>query len=99
MADETTYDSEINQRAHRPGQEGAVNRGPQHAVPSEGDERHHVSPPTRSAFGADSASDPAPKAAPSAAAAPASDTLGMGGIRGASHEHAIMDTVGKDETG
>jgi hypothetical protein len=97
MADKTTYDSEINQAAHRPGQEGAVNRGPQHAVPSEGDERHHVSPPTRSAFGADSVSDPPPKTAPAPAAEPAES--GDFGIGGRQREHAITEAVDKAVTG
>lgn len=55
---------------HKPGMEGVVNRGPQHAVPSEGDSRDSsgnrtgarrtVSAPTQSAFGPASASDPPP---------------------------------------
>jgi len=102
MADETTYDSEMNQPSHRPGQEGAVNRGAQHAVPSEGDERHHVSPSTRSAFGPDSASDPAPKVAPAAPAAPAGGEpaeSGDFGVGGRQREHAITEAVDKAVTG
>lgn len=97
MADKTTYESEMRQPSHRPGQEGAVNRGPQHAVPSEGDARHHVAPPTRSAFGADSVSDPPPKSAPPATAAPAES--GDFGIGGRQREHAIMEATDKAVTG
>ncbi len=96
MADKVTYDSEMNQAAHRPGQEGAVNRGPQHAVPSEGDDRHHVSPPTRSAFGADSASDPAPKSAPRPAPATNTAEPSMGNKAG---YDPIQSAVDKAQTG
>lgn len=94
----TTYDQEINQTAHRPGMEGVVNRASStdDARDSSGNRtaaRPTVSPPTRSAFGPDSASDPAPKAAPTPAAAPAApDGSGTGGRQ---REQAIMDTVDK----
>lgn len=51
---ETTYESEMSQPVHRPGMERVVNR-------TNPDGTRQVSPPTRSAFGADSASTPAPK--------------------------------------
>lgn len=61
-----TYESEINQPVHRPGMEGVVNRG---SMASSDDEpRHVVSPPTQSAFGPASASDPAPKTPPKSSA-------------------------------
>lgn len=70
MPDKTTYQSEMNTPAHKPGMQGVVNRGPQHAVPSDGDTRDSsgnrqgarrtVSAPTQSAFGAASKSDPPP---------------------------------------
>lgn len=69
----TSYDAEINQPAHRPGMEKTVNRvvatdDPRDQAGSRTAGRPQVSPPTRSAFGADSSSAPAPKAPPAAAA-------------------------------
>jgi hypothetical protein len=72
MPDKVTYDSEMNQSVHRPGMEKVVNRADD-ARDSSGNReggRRSVAPPTRSAFGADSTSDPAPKEeAPSASPA------------------------------
>ena len=96
MADKITYDSEINQPAHRSGMSDAVNRGPQHAVPSEGDERHHVSPSTRSAFGADSLGDPPPKTPPKASPSPNASEPTMGNKAG---YDPIQDAVDKAQTG
>jgi hypothetical protein len=103
MAD-PTYESEINQPAHRPGMEGAVSRGPQHAVPSEGDPRDSsgnrqggrrtVSPPTRSAFGADSASDPAPHNPAASGSSGTPDELPVGS-GGRAREAAIDEVVSK----
>lgn len=93
--DDTTYESEMNQPVHRPGMEGVVNRGTDARDQSGNREgpRRTVSPPTRSAFGADSASDPAPKAPPKAA--PASPSPDGSGIGGRQREQAIMDEVAK----
>jgi hypothetical protein len=56
--------------------------------------RRTVSPPTRSAFGPDSASDPAPpKTPPPAAAAPSSPGSGRGGRQ---RTQAIEDAADKD---
>jgi hypothetical protein len=65
---ETTYHSEINQPAHRPGMESVVNRGGDARDQSGNREgpRRTVGAGTQSAFGPASASDPAPKAAPAA---------------------------------
>lgn len=96
MADKTTYESEMNQSAHRPGMEGVVNRGD--ARDSSGNregERRAVSAPTRSAFGADSASDPAPKAAPAPAAAPKTDPLSIVGATRDTQYSKIVDDATK----
>jgi hypothetical protein len=102
MSDTTDYAKEMSTPAHKPGMQNVVNRGPQHAVPSEGDARDSdgnrqgprrtVSPPTQSAFGPASASDPAPAAA--AKAAPSQSTS-VSGIGGRMREQQIMDTVDK----
>lgn len=94
MPKETTYADEINQTAHRPGMEHVVNRGDDARDQSGTREgvRRQVSPPTRSAFGADSASDPAPKE--EAAAAPPAPEV-MSGIGGRQREAKIMDEVEK----
>lgn len=65
-----TYESEMSQPVHRPGMEGVVNRQ-QPAADADDEPRHTVSPPTRSAFGAASRSDPAPAAPAKPAATPA----------------------------
>jgi hypothetical protein len=93
MAD-PTYESEMNQPVHKPGMESVVNRGaaaddPKDSSGNRSGPRRAVSPPTRSAFGADSASDPAPKAPPQAPA-PTPDASGIGGRM---REQQIMDTV------
>lgn len=105
MPDKTTYESEMNTPAHRPGMEGVVNRGgknlathgtgvqddPKDASGNREGARRTVAPPTQSAFGPRSASDPAPKApAPAPAPAPSSDGSGIGGRM---REQKIMDTV------
>ena len=105
MPNPTTYQSEMATPAHKPGMEGVVNRGPQHAVPSEGDARDSsgnrqgarrtVSAPTQSAFGPASASDPAPPPAPPAAKPAPSQTTDASGIGGRMREQKIMDTVDK----
>lgn len=98
-----TYQSEMSQPVHQPGMEGPVNRGPQHAVASEGDERDSsgnregarrtVSAPTQSAFGPVSKSDPPPKSTPApAAAAPAEDSPGAG-IGGKIRTQKILSQV------
>lgn len=105
MADQHTYDSEMSQPSHRPGMEGAVNRatagaggtsvgqGPRKVAAALDDGRNVASPPTRSAFGADSRSDPAPKAQPTPAAPQAAaDSSGVGGRM---REQHIMDEVAK----
>jgi hypothetical protein len=91
MAD-PTYESEMNQPVHRPGMEKVVNRGDDARDQSGNREgaRRAVAPPTRSAFGADSASDPAPKAAPAVAAPPPAPVSGVGGRM---REQAITDIV------
>lgn len=68
-----TYESEESQPAHRPGMEKIVNR-------TNPDGTKQVSPPTESAFGPASKSDPAPvKAPPPAAPTPAAaDSPGSG---------------------
>jgi len=97
MADETTYEDEMNQSVHRPGMESVVNRGDaRDASGNREGARRTVSPPTRSAFGADSESDPPPKETPKAAA-PAPDSLGTG-IGGRQREQKIMDYVDKAAT-
>lgn len=95
MADETTYESEMNQTAHRPGMESVVNRGADARDQSGTREgaRRTVAPPTQSAFGAASASDPAPApAAKPAATAP--DSLGTD-IRGKAREQKMNDIIDK----
>jgi hypothetical protein len=90
MPKETTYESEMNQPSHRPGMESVVNRGDD-ARDSSGTRegaRRQVSPPTRSAFGADSASDPAPREA--AAAPPAADDSPGAGTGGRQRTEKIL---------
>jgi hypothetical protein len=107
MPQPTTYESEINTPSHKPGMESVVNRGSQHAVPSEGDTRdqsgnrtgarRQVSPPTESAFGPASHSDPPPPTSSANKQAPPSTpsadmTPGSGGkVR----EQKITDYVDK----
>lgn len=88
---ETTYDSEMNQPAHRPGMEKVVNRGADDARDSSGNregERRSAAPPTRSAFGADSASAPAPDETP----APTPDRPSLP-ISGKARTAANLDTA------
>lgn len=90
MPQETTYHDEINQPAHRPGMESVVNRGDaRDASGNREGARRTVSAPTRSAFGADSASDPAPRAAPT-------ETASSGP---AEPEDMVMRIVQKAQTG
>lgn len=99
----TTYQKEMATPAHKPGMEAVVNRGPQHAVASEGDtrdssgnrtgERKTVSPPTQSAFGPSSASDPAP-APPPAQKPPASNHEPLSVI-GKVRDQQVSDIVDK----
>lgn len=94
----TTYDQEINQPAHRPGMQGVVNRAstddPRDASGNRTGDRPTASPPTRSAFGPDSASSPAPKAAaPAPAATP--DESPVNAIDGKLREDQIMTAVDK----
>lgn len=93
----TSYDQEINQPAHRPGMEKVVNR--QHAADDPRDSsgtrtgnRPTVSAPTRSAFGPDSASDPAPNS-PAPAQAPAASAVNA--IDGGLREQQINEVVDK----
>lgn len=94
MPKETTYADEINQAAHRPGMEHVVNRGDDARDQSGTREgaRRQVSPPTRSAFGADSAADAAPKEEVTAATPSAADTSGVGGRQ---REATVMSEVEK----
>lgn len=107
MPDQHTYESLMNTPAHKPGMEEHVNRGPQHAVQSEGDARDSsgnregarraVSPPTRSAFGADSASDPAPPAAKPAAPASTDPSLSIvGKVRDQQYSGIVDKMAGKE---
>jgi hypothetical protein len=71
MPDKTTYETEMSQPVHKPGMEKIVNRAaddPKDASGNRVGARRTTAPPTRSAFGPDSASDPAPKGAPPPAA-------------------------------
>ena len=98
----TTYEKEMATPSHKPGMEGVVNRGPQHAVASEGDTRDQsgnrtgarktVSPPTQSAFGPASASDPPPPPASSPKPASSPDPLS---IVGKVRDQQVSDTVDK----
>jgi hypothetical protein len=47
MADETTYDSEMNQATHRPGMHGAVNRGARAQADSDDSDRPPRDPDDR----------------------------------------------------
>ena len=94
----TTYNDEINQPAHRPGMEKVVNRAiaaddPRDSSGNRTAGRPTVSPPTRSAFGPDSASDPAPKETPAPAATP--DESPVNAIGGRAREDQIMSAVDK----
>lgn len=96
MADEPTYQSEMSQPSHRPGMESVVNRGSDDPRDSSGNReggRRSVAPPKRSAFGADSASDPAP-AAPSKPPATTADSS-IAGSGGREREAHIMSEVDK----
>lgn len=98
MADKTTYEGEMNQPKHRPGMESVVNRGADDPRDQSGNRlgsRRTASPPTRSAFGADSASDPAPKAPPQAAATPPAPASPGSGIGGRQRTQAIEDEADK----
>lgn len=93
MPDKTTYQSEMSTPSHRPGMEKVVNRAddPKDASGNRQGGRRTVAPPTQSAFGPASASDPAPKAATAAPAPrPSDDASGIGGRM---REQKIMDTV------
>lgn len=86
-----TYASEMSQPVHRPGMESVVNRA-QPAADAGDEPRHTVSPPTQSAFGAASRSDPAPAAppkAPSSATAADDDSPGAGAL-GRQRERNIL---------
>jgi hypothetical protein len=92
-----SYDDLINQPAHRPGMDKVVNR--QHAADDPRDQsgnrtgdRATPSPPTRSAFGQDSDSDPAPKSPPPAAGAEESP---VNAVAGGEREAQITDYVDK----
>lgn len=94
----TSYDSEINQPAHRPGMEKVVNRAaaaddPRDSSGNRTAGRPTVSAPTRSAFGADSVSDPAPKAAPAPAAPAAASPVNA--VEGHEREGQITNYVDK----
>jgi hypothetical protein len=97
----TTYNDEINQPAHRPGMEKVVNRqmadDPRDASGNRTGDRPTVSAPTRSAFGPDSASAPAPKAAPPPAVDPSSTSTSnaVNAIEGKQREGQITDYVDK----
>jgi len=90
MADETTYESEMNQPVHRPGMESVVNRGAKSAaqVAAQADPRDSSGNrtaddrPVAKAGKIDPFSvsgDPAPKAAPKPAATPPDPATGIGG--------------------
>lgn len=105
MPDKTTYQSEMNTPAHKPGMEGVVNRGPQHAVASEGDTRdasgnregarRTPSAPTQSAFGPVSNSDPAPAPAKTAPPAPDHEPLSIVGSTRDAQYSKIADDASK----
>lgn len=93
MADETTYDSELNQPAHRPGMEGVVNRGAD-ARDTSGN-RVAGERPTVGAGHVDPfsvAGDPAPKGTPKTPPTPSTDGSGLGGRE---RENTIMEQVAK----
>jgi hypothetical protein len=95
----TTYSDEINQPVHRPGMEKVVNRqmadDPRDASGNRTGDRPTVSAPTRSAFGPDSASAPAPKAAPPASAPASTSQSPVNAIDGKQREQQITDYVDK----
>jgi hypothetical protein len=94
MADETTYESEINQPAHRPGMESVVNRG----VDADGNrtgDRPTVAAGKIDPFSV--AGDPAPKTpAKTPPSSPSADGSGSGGRQ---REQVIMDNVDKASGG
>jgi hypothetical protein len=112
MADETTYESEINQPAHRPGMESVVNRGPaqkmgvqnkpmpiMQARDQSGNETQDDRP--KVAPGRTDpfsvAGDPAPKTpAKTPPSSPSADGSGSGGRE---REQVIMDNVDKASGG
>jgi hypothetical protein len=103
MPNPSDYEAEMSHPVHRPGMEKVVNR--QHAADDPRDaagnrlgSRPRPSPPTRSAFGADSSSSPAPT--PAAAPPPADNSSTpaespVSGIGGREREAQIMDYVDK----
>lgn len=96
MADETTYDSEMNQPSHRPGMESVVNRGD--ARDSSGN-RTSDTRPTVAAGKVDPFSikdDPAPTPPAKTPPAAADDGSGTGGRQ---REQVISGQVDKAVTG
>jgi hypothetical protein len=90
----TTYADEMSQPVHKPGMESVVNRGTPD-TDKDGNRtgpRRTVSPPTQSAFGPASASDPAP-ASPKPSAAPTPDPDSAAGIGGKAREATVMGQV------
>jgi hypothetical protein len=97
---QTSYAEEMNQPAHRPGMENVVNRqqadDPRDSSGNRTGDRPTVSAPTRSAFGADSASDPAPKSPPGASSS--SSDSPVNAVEGHEREQQISSYVDKTAT-
>ena len=110
MADETTYESEINQPSHRPGMEGVVNRGGTPAPDARDSSGNRISAerPTVHAGSTDPFSikgDGPPKGtgtsyhAPAAAGTDPQSNQGISGIGGRTREAQIQDATDKAVTG
>lgn len=103
MADETTYDSEMNQPAHRPGMEGVVNRADaRDQSGSRTGERPTVGAGKVDPFSVQGNGAPKGTAPPGDAPAAAGGEPASGlksGIGGRQREAAIMDATDKAVTG